>query len=50
MQRGRREFASDRNGRHALALLASLKQNLACSVRLLRGLMASSMIDLAAKS
>jgi len=48
MRRGRREFESDRYGREALALLALLKGNFACSVRRLSGRMATSMIDLAA--
>src|SRR6185503_4245094 len=37
VRRGRREFESDRCGREALALLALLKEDFACSVRQLSG-------------
>jgi len=50
MRRGRREVESDRHGREALALLALLKGNFACSVRRLSGRMATLMIDLAARN
>jgi hypothetical protein len=49
MRRGRQEGDTSGSGRRALALLASLNQGFACSVRHLSGHLPAPMIDLAAK-